>query len=49
MNDKSMLCRFFYKRKSFSHERELRIAVSLRTAEEFGVNIPEEGVLVNAN
>ena len=49
MEDKSMLGRFLYKRKSFSHERELRVTVSLRMAEEFGVNVPENGVFVNAD
>ena len=44
-----MLGRFFYKRKSFSHEKEIRVAVSLRMAEEFGVKIPEKGVFVNTN
>ena len=48
MADKSMLDRFFYKRKSFSHERELRVAVSLRMAEEYGVSVPEKGVFVGA-
>jgi hypothetical protein len=49
MDDKSMLARFFYKRKSFSYEREVRVVVSLRMAEEFGVNIPEKGIFVGAN
>lgn len=49
MHDKTMLGRFFYKRKSFAHEKELRVAVSLRMAEEFGVNVPEKGVFVNAD
>ena len=49
MEDKSMLGRFFYKRKSFSHEREVRIAVSLRMAEEFGCNIPANGIFVEAD
>ena len=49
MDNKSMLGRFFYKRKSFSHEREIRIAISLRIAEEFGARIPEKGIIVKAN
>ena len=49
MDDKSMLGRFFYKRKSFSHERELRAAVTLRMAEESGVNIPPKGVFVDVD
>ncbi len=49
MEDKTMLGRFFYKRKSYSHEREVRVALSLRMAEEFGVNIPEKGVFVDAD
>lgn len=49
MDDKSMLGRFFYKRKSFSHERELRVVVSLRVAEEFGVSVPEEGIFVDVD
>lgn len=49
MDDKSMLGRFFYKKKSFSYERELRLAVSLRLAEEYGVKVPEDGIFVNVD
>ncbi len=49
MDDKSELARFFYKRKSFSHEKELRAAVSLRLAEEFGSNTPENGIFVDVD
>ncbi len=49
MNNKTMLGRFFYKRKSFSHERELRVALSLRLAEEYGVNVPEKGIFVGVD
>ena len=49
MDDKSMLGMFFYKRKSFSYENEVRAVISLRMAEEFGVNIPEKGISVPVN
>lgn len=42
----SMLHRFWYKHMAFSWEREFRLAISLRTAEEFGVPVPEEGIKV---
>ena len=42
----SMMERFWYKHMAFSWEREFRLAVSLRMAEEFGVEVPEEGVFV---
>lgn len=42
----SMLERFFFKHMAFSWEREFRLAVSVRTAEEFGVQVPEFGVEV---
>lgn len=41
-----MLDRFFFKRKSFCHENEFRAAISLRLAEEHGVQVPEDGVFV---
>lgn len=41
-----MLARFFYKRESFAHENELRAIISLRLAEEYGVSVPEDGILV---
>jgi hypothetical protein len=44
--DSTMLGRFFCKRKSFSHEAEMRAVVSVRQAEEFGVAVPENGILV---
>lgn len=49
MKDKintNMLKRFFYKHNAFSWEKEFRLAISLRMAEEFGVSIPEDGILV---
>lgn len=49
MDDKSMLGRYFYKRKSFSHERELRAVISLRMAEEYGVPIPKKGINVSVD
>jgi hypothetical protein len=38
--------RFFYKHLAFSWEREFRLAISLRIAEENGVNVPESGIQV---
>lgn len=42
----SMLDRFWYKHMAFSWEREFRLAVSVRMAEEAGVQVPENGVQV---
>jgi hypothetical protein len=42
----SMLDRFWYKHMAFSWEREFRLAISLRTAEEAGVNVPTDGINV---
>lgn len=42
----SMMDRFWYKHMAFSWEREFRLAVSVRMAEEFGVQVPELGVHV---
>lgn len=39
--------RFWYKHMAFSWEREFRLAVSIRIAEEFGVEVPELGVYVD--
>jgi hypothetical protein len=47
--DRSMLGRFFCKRRSFSHEAEMRAVVSLRQAEEFAVQVPENGILVGVD
>lgn len=41
-----MLDRFFYKHMAFSWEREFRLAVSVRQAEEYGVQVPELGIEV---
>ncbi len=42
----SMMDRFWYKHMAFSWEREFRLAISVRMAEEFGVQVPEHGVKV---
>ena len=42
----SMMDRFWFKHMAFSWEREFRLAVSVRMAEEFGVQVPELGVQV---
>ncbi|MBM3926031.1 MAG: DUF2971 domain-containing protein [SAR202 cluster bacterium] len=42
----SMERRFFYKHRAFEWEREYRIAISVRMAEEFGVAVPEDGIEV---
>lgn len=44
-----MLKRFFFKHQAFSWEREFRLAISLRTAEEFGVDVPESGIKVSVD
>jgi hypothetical protein len=44
-----MLERFFYKHQAFAWEREFRLAISLRMAEEFGVNVPELGIEVSVD
>jgi hypothetical protein len=46
MLDRSASGRFFHKDVSFSYERELRAVISVRSAEEFGVDVPEKGVRV---
>lgn len=42
----SMMDRFWYKHMAFAWEQEFRLAVSVRIAEEFGVEVPEHGVKV---
>jgi hypothetical protein len=42
----SMLDRFYFKHMAFAWEREFRLTVSVRTAEEFGVQVPEFGIEV---
>jgi|SRR6185312_722763 len=43
----NMTARFFYKHLAFEWEREFRVAISLRGAEEYGVQVPEEGIRVD--
>lgn len=40
----SMEATFFYKHRAFEWEREFRVAISVRMAEEYGVQVPEEGI-----
>ena len=40
---------FLYKRKEFKDENEIRFLISLRFVEEFGINIPEQGINVPFN
>ncbi len=42
----SMMDRFWYKHMVFAWEREFRLAVSVRVAEEFGVKVPEQGIKI---
>lgn len=42
-----MLERFFYKHRVYESENEFRVMISLRLAEEFGVNVPEEGINIS--
>lgn len=42
----SMMDRFWYKHMAFSWEREFRLAISIRMAEEFGIQVPEDGIKV---
>ena len=43
-NDKE---RFFYKHRAFESEQEFRMIISLATAEEFGVRVPQDGIFVD--
>jgi len=45
----SFLGPFFHKRRSYAYEQELRVIISVRMAEEFGVTVPEKGILVEVN
>lgn len=45
----TMLGRFFIKHRAFEWEREFRLAISLRTAEEFAVKVPVDGILVDVD
>lgn len=42
----SMEARFFHKHRAFEWEREFRVAISVRTAEEYGVPVPADGIRV---
>lgn len=44
-----MLARFFIKHRAFEWEREFRLAISVRGAEEFGVQVPEQGIYVEVD
>ena len=44
-----MLERFFIKHRAFEWEREFRLAISVRSAEEFGVSVPELGIFVDVD
>lgn len=46
ISDFGFLERFFIKHVAFSWEQEFRLAISLRLAEEFGVNVPDDGIRV---
>ncbi len=45
----SMLETFYHKHMAFEWEKEFRLAISLRNAEESGVNVPEKGIEVQTN
>lgn len=45
----NMMGRFWHKHMAFSWEREFRLGISLRFAEEFGVAVPERGIRVPFN
>lgn len=49
MRGVAMLDRFFFKHRAFEWEREYRLAISVRMAEEFGVQVPEHGILVDVD
>ncbi|MFC7377690.1 DUF2971 domain-containing protein [Brevundimonas sp. GCM10030266] len=44
-----MLARFFIKHRAFEWEREFRLAISVRGAAEFGVQVPEQGIFVDVD
>ena len=43
-----MLNRFFFKHNAYSWEKEFRLAISVRMAEEYGVPVPTDGIFVDA-
>ena len=49
MRGVGMLKRFFYKHRAFEWEQEFRLAISVRCAEEFGVQVPEKGIFVEVD
>ena len=49
MRNVGMLGRFFHKHRAFESEREFRLAISLRMAEEFAVRVPEDGISVKVD
>lgn len=49
MRGVAMLDRFFFKHRAFEWEQEYRLAISVRMAEEFGVQVPENGILVEVD
>ncbi len=49
MRSTGMLDRFFFKRRAFEWEREFRLAISVRLAEEYGVQVPEHGIFVEVD
>lgn len=42
----NMQKRFFYKHNAFAWESEYRVMITLRSAEEYGVKVPRDGILV---
>ena len=49
MRGAGMLSRFFFKHRAFEWEREFRLAISVRTAEEFAVLVPPDGIFVEVD
>jgi hypothetical protein len=45
----TMLGIFFYKHIVFASEKELRLSISLRMADEFGVIVPQSGIFVSVD
>lgn len=49
MKGVNMLKRFFYKHRVFEWEQEFRLAISVRSAEEYGVQVPNKGIFVEVD
>ena len=49
MKGVGMLNRFFYKHRVFEWEQEFRLAISVRSAEEYGVQVPTKGIYVEVD